>query len=98
MACYGSSGYKSRLCPALIEQSLLTRDDPVGEIVRIVAALRSNPADLDNFNSIQEFRKKLPPDIAEGAEPIELDTPTLAAALEEAEGLLLARLSVLEAQ
>ena len=74
------------------------RDDPVGEIVRIVAALRSNPAALDDFSSIQELRKKLPPDIAEGAEPIELDTPTLIAALEEAEGLLLARLSVLETQ
>jgi exonuclease SbcD len=84
--------------PRFDRASLLTRDDPVGEIVRIVAGLRSNPADLDNFSSIQELRKKLPPDLAEGAEPIELDTPTLVAALEEAEGLLLARLSVVEAQ
>src|SRR5579863_10246255 len=84
--------------PRFDRASLLTRDDPVGEIVRIVATLRSNPAALDNFSSIQELRKKLPPDIAEGAEPIELDTSTLVAALEEAEGLLLARLSVVEAQ
>jgi exonuclease SbcD len=84
--------------PRFDRASLLTRDDPVGEIVRIVAGLRSNPADLDNLSSIQELRKKLPPDLAEGAEPIELDTPTLVAALEEAEGLLLARLSVVEAQ
>ena len=84
--------------PRFDRASLLTRDDPVGEIVRIVAGLRSNPADLDNFSSIQELRKKLPPDLAEGGEPIELDTPTLVAALEEAEGLLLARLSVVEAQ
>jgi DNA repair protein SbcD/Mre11 len=84
--------------PRFDRASLLTRDDPVGEIVRIVAALRSNPADLDNFTSIQELRKKLPPDIVEGPEPIDLDTPTLVAALEEAEGLLLARLSVVEAQ
>jgi DNA repair exonuclease SbcCD nuclease subunit len=84
--------------PRFDRASLLMRDDPVGEIVRIVAALRSNPSALDNFSSIQELRKKLPPDIAEGAEPIELNTPTLLAALEEAEGLLLARLSVVEAQ
>jgi DNA repair exonuclease SbcCD nuclease subunit len=84
--------------PRFDRASLLTRDDPVGEIVRIVATLRSNPAALDNFSSIQELRKKLPPDIAEGAEPIELDTSTLVAALEEAESLLLARLSVVEAQ
>lgn len=84
--------------PRFDRASLIMRDDPVGEIVRIVDALRTNPADLDDFTSIQELRKKLPPDIAEGAEPIELDTPTLIAALEEAEGLLLARLSVLEAQ
>ena len=84
--------------PRFDRASLLTRDDPVGEIVRIVATLRSNPAALDNFSSIQELRKKLPPDIAEGAVPIELDTLTLVAALEEAEGLLLARLSVVEAQ
>ncbi len=64
----------------------------------MVAALRSNPAGFDDFTSIQELRKKLPPDIAEGAEPIDLDTPTMIAALEEAEGLLLARLSVSEAQ
>ena len=84
--------------PRFDRTSLLTRDDPIGEIVRMVAALRLNPAALDNFSSIQELRKKLPPDIAEGAEPIELDTLTLVAALEEAEGLLLARLSVVEAQ
>ena len=84
--------------PSIDRTSLLTRDDPVGEIVRTVAALRRNPTDLDQFSSIQELRKKLPPDIAEGAEPIKLDTLTLVAALEEAEGLLLARLSVAEAQ
>jgi exonuclease SbcD len=84
--------------PRFDRASLLTRDDPVGEIVRIIAALRSNPAGFDDFASIQELRKKLPPDIAEGAEPITLDAPAMIMALEEAEGLLLARLSVMEAQ
>ena len=84
--------------PRFDRASLLMRDDPVGEIVRIVAALRSNPAGFDDFTSIQELRKKLPPDIAEGAEPITLDVPAMIAALEEAEGLLLGRLSVVETQ
>jgi len=84
--------------PSFDRESLLLRDDPVGEIVRMVAELRSSPSSLGEFTSIQELRKKLPAEIAEGAEPIELDTPTLVAALEEAEGLLLARLSALEAQ
>jgi exonuclease SbcD len=51
--------------PLFDRASLLARDDPVGEIVRIVAALRSNPTALDDFSSIQELRKKLPPDIEE---------------------------------
>ncbi|MEO5925088.1 MAG: DNA repair exonuclease, partial [Bryobacteraceae bacterium] len=84
--------------PNFDRTSLLKRDDPIGEIVRMVAALRSNPTALDDFSSIQELRKKLPVEIAEGSEPIELETLTLAAALEEAEVLLLARLSVVEAQ
>jgi DNA repair exonuclease SbcCD nuclease subunit len=84
--------------PSFDRESLLLRDDPVGEIVRVVAALRCSPASLGEFTSIQELRKKLPAEISEGAEPIELDTLTMVAALEEAEGLLLARLSVLEAQ
>jgi len=84
--------------PRFDRASLLMRDDPVGEIVRIVATLRSNPAGFDDFTSIQELRKKLPSDIAEGAEPITLDVPAMTAALDEAEGLLLARLSVVEAQ
>jgi hypothetical protein len=41
--------------PLFDRASLLTRDDPVGEIVRIVAALRSNPTALDDFSSIQDL-------------------------------------------
>jgi exonuclease SbcD len=82
--------------PYLDRESLLTRQDPVGEIVRLIATLRSTPESVVGFESIQELRKKLPADIADGTEPIELDTVTVLAALEEAEELLLARLSALE--
>lgn len=84
--------------PHLDRESLLTRQDPVGEIVRLIATLRSSPESVVNFDSIQELRKKLPADIADGTEPIELNTITVLAALEEAEGLLLARLAALEAK
>ena len=82
--------------PRVDRQSLLKRDDPVGEIVRTVAELHSNPASIANFSSIQELQKKLPVDLSEGPEPIELNLLTLTTALEEAEDLLLARLSALE--
>jgi DNA repair exonuclease SbcCD nuclease subunit len=84
--------------PSFDRTSLFKRDDPIGEIVRTVAALRANPAGLDDLTSIQELRKKLPPEVADGAEPIDLDPEMLIEALEEAEGLLLARLAVSEAQ
>ncbi len=52
---------------------------------------------MANWDAITELQKKLPTEIAEGAEPVRLDELTLAGAIEEAEGLLLARLSALEA-
>ena len=39
--------------PSFDRESLLLRDDPVGEIVRMVAELRSSPASLGEFTSIQ---------------------------------------------
>jgi hypothetical protein len=76
---------------------LLTRDDPIGEIVRIVAGLRHEPTSVTAWDEIAELQKKLPSEIAEGADPVKLDFATLSAAIEEAEGLLLARLSGSEA-
>ena len=83
--------------PCLDREALLKREDPIGEIVRIVAALRQDPTSVANCNAITELQKKLPSEVAEGAEPVRLDASTLSAALEEAEGLLLARLSAVEA-
>jgi exonuclease SbcD len=78
--------------PRWDREELLKRDDPIGEVVRIVAALRQNAATVANWSSIAELQNKLPAELAEGAEPIKLDLDALRTAIEEAEGLLLARL------
>jgi DNA repair protein SbcD/Mre11 len=83
--------------PRLDREALLTRDDPIGEVVRIVAGLRREPTSVTAWDAIAELQKKLPSEIAEGADPVKLDFDTLRTAIEEAEGLLLARLSAAEA-
>ena len=83
--------------PRLNRDDLLKRDDPIGEVVRIVATLRQDPASLANWDAIAELQKKLPDEVADGAEPVKLDVLTLSTAIEEAEAVLLSRLSALEA-
>jgi DNA repair exonuclease SbcCD nuclease subunit len=83
--------------PHLDREALLKRDDPIGEVVRIVAALRQDPASVANWGPIVELQNKLPAELAEGTESIRLDVTALSTAIEEAEGLLLARLSASEA-
>ena len=78
--------------PRWDRDQLLKRDDPIGEVARIVAALRQDVASVAIWGSIIELQNKLPAELAEGTEPIKLDMATLSAAIEEAEGLLLARL------
>jgi DNA repair exonuclease SbcCD nuclease subunit len=78
--------------PRVNRESLLERDDPMGEIVRIVAALRQQPSTMTNWDAVTELAKKLPGEVSEGPDPIRLDTETLRSAMEEAEELLLARL------
>jgi hypothetical protein len=58
--------------------------------------LRKDAASVGNWSSMVELRNKLPAELAEGAEPIKLDLDTLSRAIEEAEGLLLARLLATE--
>ncbi len=82
--------------PRLNRNDLLKRDDPIGEVVRIIATLRQNPASLANWDPIAELQKKLPDEVADGAEPVSLDILTLSTAIEEAEAVLLSRLSALE--
>jgi hypothetical protein len=62
-----------------------------------VAGLRREPTSVTAWDAIAELQKKLPSEIAEGADPVKLDFDTLKTAIEEAEGLLLARLSAAEA-
>jgi DNA repair exonuclease SbcCD nuclease subunit len=83
--------------PRIDRNALLLRDDPIGEVVRVLAAMREDSAGIAELDTIEELRKKLPNEIAEGPEPVALDAATLGLAMEEAEGLLLARLSALEA-
>ena len=82
--------------PRLDRETLLKRDDPIGEVVRIVAALRQDPASMANWDAIVDLQNKLPTELSDLAEPIRLDPVTLSTAIEEAESLLLARLSVSE--
>jgi DNA repair exonuclease SbcCD nuclease subunit len=78
--------------PRWEHDKLIKRDDPIGEVVRILAALREDAASVGNWGSMLELQKKLPIELADGPEPIKLDLDTLRTAIEEAEGLLLARL------
>lgn len=77
-------------------QALLTRDDPVGEVMRVLAALREDPGQATDWEGIAELKKRLPKEGAGDADPIVLDVRALATAIDEAEALLLARLSALE--
>lgn len=83
--------------PIIDREALLKRDDPIGEVARIVAGLRRDPTSVTAWDTIAELQKKLPSEIGEGADPLKLDVATLSTAVEEAEGLLLARLSASEA-
>jgi DNA repair exonuclease SbcCD nuclease subunit len=82
--------------PRLNRQGLIERDDPIGEIARIVAALREQPATMANWEAVTDLAKKLPSELTEGIEPIRLDQLALRSVIDEAEELLLARLSALE--
>lgn len=79
--------------PRLKREGLLQRDDPIGEIARIVAALREQPSTMANWESITELAEKLPHDVTAGTDPISLDALALREALTEAEELLLAQFS-----
>lgn len=82
--------------PRIDRQALLTRDDPVGEVMRALAALREEPARAACWDGIAELKMRLPKEGVDGADPIDLDVSALATAIDEAEALLLARLSALE--
>src|SRR6516164_3551734 len=83
--------------PRLNLDDLLKRDDPIGEVVRIIATLREDPASLASWDAVAELEKKLPEDVVGGTAPVKLDVLMLSMAIEEAEAVLLSRLSALEA-
>lgn len=77
--------------PKLDTKIFLQRDDPIGEVLRTISALRADPERLSSWDVIAELQAKLPKE--DGGEPLSLDANTLRTALEEAEALLLARLA-----
>jgi len=84
--------------PRLNRDELLKRDDPIGEVVRIIASLRQDPAALASWSAIAELQKRLPDELVNGPEAVKLDVAALSAAIDEAEGVQLSRLSGVEAE
>jgi DNA repair exonuclease SbcCD nuclease subunit len=82
----------------LDRDALLRRDDPIGEILRVAADFRRDPSSLADLGSIEELRRKLPAGKVGDLDPLDIDQTALATALEEAQSLLLARLSAEEAR
>lgn len=80
--------------PKLDRGALLRRNDPIGEVLRTIDELRQDPSKLSSLQLIADLQARLPKD--EGTESLSLDATILKAALEEAEGLLLARLASVE--
>src|SRR5208337_3904473 len=68
--------------PHLDREALLKRDDPIGEVVRIVAALRQDPGSVATWGPIIRLQKKLPAERAVRTEPIRLDLFALSTAIE----------------
>jgi DNA repair exonuclease SbcCD nuclease subunit len=82
--------------PRLNQEALLKRDDPIGEVLRVIAAVRKDPTELPAWEAIAELQRKLPKEDLGLAEPLAIDAVTLRTSLDEAEALLLARLSAVE--
>jgi DNA repair exonuclease SbcCD nuclease subunit len=82
----------------LDRDALLNRDDPIGEILRVAADLRRDASALVGLAPVEELRRKLPAGKVGDIDRMDIDDAGLAAALDEAESLLLARLSAAEAQ
>jgi len=78
--------------PVYERKTLESRDDPIGELVRLASALDATPADLQALasDSIGSLIEKLPNEVRE--EMKLTDPDQLKAALRDAEALVLARL------
>lgn len=75
-------------------EALLTRDDPIGALVRSIRASRSDSTALRQLGSeMEDLRRQLPAELRQLEEPLDLGDPErIAAFIEEAEQLLLPRL------
>lgn len=80
--------------PELDRAAIAERDDAIGELVRGLAAAKSDPETLAAIvESLSELRRKLPSDAREGEDPVDLETPAaIGALLVEVERMLVPRL------
>jgi DNA repair exonuclease SbcCD nuclease subunit len=73
--------------------ALRSRDDPVGQLAAAFSRLRDDPDGLALLSSeLDELRAKLPHELTEGPDPLELGASTVRALLDDVERLLLSRL------
>lgn len=86
--------------PEIDMTGLRTRDDPIGELLRLTQSLReAAPGDLAALAAeFADLKRKLPAELSEGAEAIALEDPDfLLRAIEEVEQSLIPRLIEMEA-
>ena len=85
--------------PLLNVEELLRREDPIGEVLRVLRSLPGNPqALMEIADNLQDLRRKLPHEITTGPDALPLDELHIARALGEVEKSLVVRLSKREAQ
>jgi DNA repair exonuclease len=75
MAWLEKIGLKTQ--PEIDPSRLVERDDPIGELVRLIRSLRESGADLTPLaEKLNDLKHKLPVELTEGPEAIALDSPT----------------------
>ena len=77
----------------------LASDGPVGELARLIEELKSDPEMLGRLlgEDVAELRKKLPPELTEGAEAIDLGRPeSMGELLDQVRQMLVGQLSARE--
>jgi len=79
--------------PVIDLAALRLRDDPVGQLAGALFRLRDDPEGLLALSAeLDELKAKLPHELAEGPEPLDLGPTTVRALLDDVERLLLSRL------
>lgn len=62
--------------PQIDGEALVCREDPIGELIRLIRSSQASETDLENLSAVlQEFKRKLPLELREGEGAINLDDP-----------------------